>query len=187
MSGNLNAKDNVYVPKVYSKKLDELIEDKNTNNIAVTAPYDSGKTTMLKSYFKNKENKYKWYVKKTNKFIDRINRIKKYFFFQPNLLANIKDYEFINIPNFFNTIGDEENQKASSKDGEKEDFNTENDRNKINTEIELEKSIIEQLLYKPNTNKYPDSNLSRLKVRSKSSILCSCCPFVYFMYLLPPY
>ena len=80
VSGNLNAKDNVYVPKVYSKKLDELIEDKNTNNIAVTAPYDSGKTTMLKSYFKNKENKYKWYVKKTNKFIDRINRIKKYFF-----------------------------------------------------------------------------------------------------------
>ena len=49
VSGNLNAKDNVYVPKVYSKKLDELIEDKNTNNIAVTAPYDSGKTTMLKS------------------------------------------------------------------------------------------------------------------------------------------
>ena len=48
VSGNLNAKDNVYVPKVYSKKLDELIEDKNTNNIAVTAPYDSGKTTMLK-------------------------------------------------------------------------------------------------------------------------------------------
>lgn len=181
MSGNLNAKDNVYVPKVYSKKLDELIEDKNTNNIAVTAPYDSGKTTMLKSYFKNKENKYKWYVKKTNKFIDRINRIKKYFFFQPNLLANIKDYEFINIPNFFNTIGDEENQKASSKDGEKEDFNTENDRNKINTEIELEKSIIEQLLYKPNTNKYPDSNLSRLKVRSKSSILYS---FIYFIFVV---
>ncbi len=181
MSGNLNAKDNVYVPKVYSEKLDELIEDPNTNNIAVTAPYDSGKTTMLKSYFKNKENKYKWYVKKTNKFIDGINRIKKYFFFQPNLLANIKDYEFINIPNFFNTIGDEENQKASSKDGEKEDFNTENDRNKINTEIELEKSIIEQLLYKPNTNKYPDSNLSRLKVRSKSSILCS---FIYFIFVV---
>lgn len=181
VSGNLNAKDNVYVPKVYSEKLDELIEDPNTNNIAVTAPYDSGKTTMLKSYFKNKENKYKWYVKKTNKFIDGINRIKKYFFFQPNLLANIKDYEFINIPNFFNTIGDEENQKASSKDGEKEDFNTENDRNKINTEIELEKSIIEQLLYKPNTNKYPDSNLSRLKVRSKSSILCS---FIYFIFVV---
>lgn len=181
VSGNLNAKDNVYVSKVYSEKLDELIEDKNTNNIAVTAPYDSGKTTMLKSYFKNKENNYKWYIQRTNKFIDRINKIKKYFFFQPNLLANIKDYEFINIPNFFNTIGDEENQKASSKDGEKEDFNTESDRNKINTEIELEKSIIEQLLYKPNTNKYPDSNLSRLKVRSKSSILCS---FIYFIFVV---
>lgn len=176
VSGNLNAKDNVYVPKVYSKKLDELIEDKNTNNIAVTAPYDSGKTTMLKSYFKNKENNYKWYIQRTNKFIDRINKIKKYFFFQPNLLENIKDYEFINIPNFFNTIGDEENQKDSSNNEEKEDSDT-----KINTEIELEKSIIEQLLYKPNTNKYPDSNLSRLKVRSKSSILCS---FIYFIFVV---
>ena len=36
VSGNLNAKDNVYVPKAYSEKLDELIEDPNTNNIAVT-------------------------------------------------------------------------------------------------------------------------------------------------------
>lgn len=181
VSGNLNAKDNVYVPKVYSEKLDELIEDKNTNNIAVTAPYDSGKTTMLKSYFKNKENSYKWYVKWTNEVIDGINRIKKYFFFQPNRLANIKDYEFINIPNFFNTIGDEENQKASSKDEDKEDFNAENDRNKINTEIELEKSIIEQLLYKPNTNKYPDSNLSRLKVHSSFSIICN---FIYIIFLI---
>lgn len=172
VSGNLNAKDNVYVPKVYSEKLDELIEDPNTNNIAVTAPYDSGKTTMLKSYFKNKENSYKWYVKRTNELIDGINKIKKFFFFQPNLLVNIKDYEFINIPNFFNTIGDKENQKASSKDREKEE---------INTEVELEKSIIEQLLYKPNTNKYPDSNLSRLKVRSKSSILCS---FIYFIFVV---
>ena len=172
MSGNLNAKDNVYVPKVYSEKLDELIEDKNTNNIAVTAPYDSGKTTMLKSYLKNKENSYKWYVKRTNELIDGINKIKKIFFFQPNLLVNIKDYEFINIPNFFSTIGDKENQKASSKDREKEE---------INTEVELEKSIIEQLLYKPNTNKYPDSNLSRLKVRSKSSILCS---FIYFIFVV---
>lgn len=181
VSGNLNAKDNVYVPKVYSEKLDELIEDPNTNNIAVTAPYDSGKTTMLKSYFKNKENNYKWYIQWTNKLIDGINKIKKIVFFQPNLLANVKDYEFINIPNFFNIIGDEENQKAFSNDGEKEDFNTENDRSKINTEIELEKSIIEQLLYKPNTNKYPDSNLSRLKIRSKSSILCS---FIYFIFVV---
>ena len=36
-------------------------------------------------------------------------------------------------------------------------------------------------MYKPNTNKYPDSNLSRLKVRSKSSILCS---FIYFIFVV---
>lgn len=36
-------------------------------------------------------------------------------------------------------------------------------------------------MYKPNTNKYPDSNLSRLKVRSKSSILYS---FIYFIFVV---
>ena len=181
MSGNLNAKDNVYVPKVYSKKLDELISDPDTNNIAVTAPYDSGKTTMLKSYFKSTENTYTWYIRETNKVIDRINKCKQKVFFQPNLLLKIKNYEFINIPNFFNSVAGEEQSSESKEKNEKGHLNSEIEKHKINTEIELEKSIIEQLLYKPNTNRYPDSNLNRLKVWSKFSILCS---FIYFIFVL---
>ena len=181
MSGNLNAKDNVYVPKVYSKKLDELISDPDTNNIAVTAPYDSGKTTMLKSYFKSTENTYTWYIRETNKVIDRINKCKQKVFFQPNLLLKIKNYEFINIPNFFNSVAGEEQSSESKEKNEKGHLNSEIEKHKINTEIELEKSIIEQLLYKPNTNRYPDSNLNRLKVWSKFSILCS---FIYFIFVV---
>lgn len=181
MSGNLNAKDNVYVPKVYSKKLDELISDPDTNNIAVTAPYDSGKTTMLKSYFKSTENTYTWYIRGTNKVIDIINKYKQKVFFQPNLLLKIKNYEFINIPNFFNSVGGEEQSSESKEKNEKGHLNSEIEKHKINTEIELEKSIIEQLLYKPNTNRYPDSNLNRLKVWSKFSILCS---FIYFIFVV---
>lgn len=181
MSGNLNAKDNVYVPKVYSKKLDELISDPDTNNIAVTAPYDSGKTTMLKSYFKSTENTYTWYIRWTNKVIDIINKYKQKVFFQPNLLLKIKNYEFINIPNFFNSVGGEEQSSESKEKNEKGHLNSEIEKHKINTEIELEKSIIEQLLYKPNTNRYPDSNLNRLKVWSKFSILCS---FIYFIFVV---
>lgn len=181
MSGNLNAKDNVYVPKVYSKKLDELISDPDTNNIAVTAPYDSGKTTMLKSYFKSTENTYTWYIRETNKVIDRINKCKQKVFFQPNLLLKIKNYEFINIPNFFNSVAGEEQSSESKEKNEKGHLNSEIEKHKINTEIELEKSIIEQLLYKPNTNRYPDSNLNRLRVWSKFSILCS---FIYFIFVL---
>ena len=181
LSGNLNAKDNVYVPKVYSKKLDELISDPDTNNIAVTAPYDSGKTTMLKSYFKSTENTYTWYIRGTNKVIDIINKYKQKVFFQPNLLLKIKNYEFINIPNFFNSVAGEEQSSESKEKDEKGHLNSEIEKHKINTEIELEKSIIEQLLYKPNTNRYPDSNLNRLKVWSKFSILCS---FIYFIFVL---
>ena len=66
--GNLNARDDAYVPKVYSEKLDELIDDPDVKNIAVTAPYDSGKTTILKSYFKKRESKFRWYIRVLNFF-----------------------------------------------------------------------------------------------------------------------
>lgn len=171
--GNLNAKDDAYVPLIYSQKLDELISDPNIKNIAVTAPYDSGKTTILKSYFKKRELRYKLGIRYTNHLIFKLNKIKQDLFFRPNLLSAIKDYEFINIPNFFNITTDITG---------KEDSTEYNDQSveKAELEAQLEKSIIEQLLYKPNYKKYPDSNLNRLRTHSLLSILIS---FVYFVFL----
>lgn len=47
-NGNLNARSDVHVPTVYKDKLDHVLEDSNIKNIAITAPYDSGKTSFLK-------------------------------------------------------------------------------------------------------------------------------------------
>lgn len=164
IKGSLNARSDAYVPDVYREKLDEILEDESSKNIAITAPYDSGKTTLLKSYFRERENEYKWYVRLFNSIVYVINKCKKYFFFRPNLLSSIKDYEFINIPNFLEV----QDQKIDS-----------------NTEIQLEKSIIEQLLYKTNSRKYPDSNLGRLKIHSLgSTILNFTSMFFIVMYLI---
>ena len=191
--GNLNARGDAYVPKVYSERLDELIDDPDVKNIAVTAPYDSGKTTILKSYFKKRESKFycnKKYINGLNSIIHCINVIKQFFLLTPNLLSPIRDYEFINIPNFFDVSNSaESNLDQDDKSEEHSNINDETKQSssnvdhlesKLNTETQLEKSIIEQLLYKPNTRKYPDSNLNRLKTHSLFSISIN---FVYAVFL----
>lgn len=191
--GNLNARGDAYVPKVYSERLDELIDNPDVKNIAVTAPYDSGKTTILKSYFKKRESKFHWnkkYINGLNSIIHCINVIKQFFLLTPNLLSPIRDYEFINIPNFFDVSNSAESNL--DQDDKSEEHININDKtkqsssnvdhleSKLNTETQLEKSIIEQLLYKPNTRKYPDSNLNRLKTHSLFSISIN---FVYAVFL----
>lgn len=191
--GNLNARGDAYVPKVYSERLDELIDNPDVKNIAVTAPYDSGKTTILKSYFKKRESKFHWnkkYINGLNSIIHCINVIKQFFLLTPNLLSPIRDYEFINIPNFFDVSNSaESNLDQDDKSEEHSNINDETKQSssnvdhlesKLNTETQLEKSIIEQLLYKPNTRKYPDSNLNRLKTHSLFSISIN---FVYAVFL----
>lgn len=174
-NGNLNARSDVHVPTVYKDKLDHVLEDSNIKNIAITAPYDSGKTSFLKTYFKNRETSYKWYIRGYNFVVRKINSVKEEFLFSPKLLSEIKDYEFINIPNFFETK-DKESDSPDLKDPK-------NDSNDL--EVQLEKNIIEQLLYKTNTKKYPDSNLKRLKKHSSFSIIMSfICLITIIAYLI---
>lgn len=181
-NGDLNAVSDAYVPKIYREKLDQVLADIDIKNVAITAPYDSGKTTILKSYFKQRENKYKWYIRLNNSLVDRVNRIKKYFFFRPNLLTKIHDYEFINIPNFF----DLPNYESMNNDDEIKNFeNKKTSKQRSSIAIKLEKSIIEQLLFKPESNKYPDSNLKRLKIHSSFSIFLDLiCIIFILMYLV---
>ena len=74
-NGNLNARSDVHIPTVYKDKLDHVLEDSNIKNIAITAPYDSGKTSFLKTYFKNRETSYKWYIRGYNFVVRKINSV----------------------------------------------------------------------------------------------------------------
>ena len=154
-NGNLNARSDVHVPTVYKDKLDHVLKDSNIKNIAITAPYDSGKTSFLKTYFKNREASYKRYIRGYNFAVRIINSVKEKFFFNPQLLSEIKDYEFINIPNFFETETRLKDKKTDTSRPEGQEDNSNN------LEVQLEKNIIEQLLYKTDTKRYPDSNLKR--------------------------
>ena len=178
-NGNLNARSDVHVPTVYKDKLDYVLKDSNIKNIAITAPYDSGKTSFLKTYFKNREASYKRYIRGYNFAVRIINSVKEKFFFNPQLLSEIKDYEFINIPNFFETETRLKDKKTDTSRPEGQEDNSNN------LEVQLEKNIIEQLLYKTDTKRYPDSNLKRLKRHSAFSIIMSfICVLTIIAYLV---
>ena len=78
--------------KSYKDALDTALKDDRINNIAITAPYGIGKSTILESYFKLRKKNYPPYIQYINRAIREINKYKKKNFFSPNLLNEIDDY-----------------------------------------------------------------------------------------------
>lgn len=127
-------------------RINEALDDEKAHNIAITAPYGSGKTSILEYIFSERENKYPCIIRCKNWCVNKINGYKIKHFLSPKLLFKIKDYKKISLTNFFITM---ENDQT----GEKIDS--------LNSE--LEKSIIEQLLLTPEAkNKLPDSRINRI-------------------------
>lgn len=127
-------------------RINEALGDERAHNIAITAPYGSGKTSILEYIFSEREKKYPCIIKCKNWCVNKINGYKIKHFLSPKLLFKIKDYKKISLTNFFITM---ENDQT----GEKIDS--------LNSE--LEKSIIEQLLLTPEAkNKLPDSRINRI-------------------------
>lgn len=136
-SGALYPKNNLEEEEIKSYKyaLDAALKDDRINNIAITAPYGIGKSTILESYFRLRKESYPSYIQYYNKAVRGINRYKKNNFLSPNFLNEIDDYEFISLPNFFDNVGSNE----------------------------LQKKVVEQLLFKSDPKKYPFSKLKRIK------------------------
>lgn len=135
--GALYPKNNLDDKEIESYKLtlNTALMDDRINNIAVTAPYGVGKSSVLESYFNIRKGSYPWYIKFYNTTVRKINVLKKKFFMSPKLINEIEDYEFINLPNFFDSL----------------------------ESTELQKKVVEQLLFKSNPKKYPFSKLKRIK------------------------
>lgn len=127
-------------------RINEALDDERAHNIAITAPYDSGKTSILEYIFSEREKKYPCIIKCKNWCINKINECKIKYFLSPKLFFKIKDYKKISLTNFFTII---ENDQTGKK------FDSLNS--------ELEKSIIEQLLLTPEAkNRLPDSRINRI-------------------------
>ncbi|MBB1072465.1 hypothetical protein LMB63_01045 [Limosilactobacillus reuteri] len=140
--GILMAKNNLNDIEVYSRKLDELYENNDVCNIAVTGPYDSGKSSVLQTYFLNKEKSYPWYIRIWNNCIRWLLGKTRNSFIIRNIPIEVKNYKFINVPNFFISKGKDDND--------------------LSIETELEKKIIEQLLYSTIPAHYPKSKIKRI-------------------------
>lgn len=148
----LYPRDDIETLSPYKDKLDAALDDPHITNIAVTGPYDTGKSTFLLSYFKQREGEKHPVIARYNTLIDKINKIKQKYIFSSNTYKKSKDYEFINLPNFFQNDEDENKGKNQL------------DRN-------IEQGIVKQLLYSEDPKHFPYSRINRLKVISPIKIL----------------
>lgn len=117
---------------VYADILDQKIKAKSVFNIGIIAPYGAGKSSLIKTY---KEKRLNCCQRK------RVTTIS---------LAN------------FNT-DDDKTKNETSKDNEKNSktVNKKNETSQIkDIESEIEKSILEQIIFKENKAKLPHSNCS---------------------------
>lgn len=101
-------------------KLEAALSDKNITNVAITSSYDTGKTSFLKSFFKEEYKKNKSFFKRR---------------------SSKERYKFVTIPTF--------SEKESN-------INEEN----------LEKNVINQLLFSEDQKDFPDSRIDRIRAYS---------------------
>lgn len=114
--------------------LEKALNDTRVTNIAISAPYDTGKTSFLLSFFTQKHMDY---LKNESDIPITEYELRKKA--RKDIIENKTNFSFINLPNFF-----------LKKEGKE-------------SEIELEKDIIGQLLFSSNPWYYPDSKIRRLK------------------------
>lgn len=125
------------------KMLTKALEDDRITNIAVTAPYDTGKSSFLLSFFIQRRMKQLEHsmVSFINKKLFNKKTKGEYYrkIAEQNLRQGKTDFKFIEFPNFFEKNSDDKD-----------------------IEIELEKNIIEQLILTVNPRRLPDSNIKRI-------------------------
>lgn len=105
-------------------------------------------------FFKQREGEKHPVIARYNILIDKFNKIKQKYIFSSNTYKKSKDYEFINLPNFFQNDEDEDENKGKNQ----------LDRN-------IEQGIVKQLLYSEDPKHFPYSRINRLKVISPIKVL----------------
>lgn len=148
--------------KPYAEELKKAIEDKKyvKSNIAIIGPYGSGKSSLIKTF----DEKFKS-PKQNSLYIS---------------LASFNNSTFISDVN--KRIESEFNEKATVEDEETKSDATIDDKKQIKkrndeeslefdkkyvTEHEIEKSILQQFLFKVTHKKLPRSKISRIKERPR--------------------
>jgi dephospho-CoA kinase len=109
----------------YSKALYKALKNKSIKNIAVTGPYGSGKSSVLRTF----EKKYK----------------------------SFHGFKFLNI-----SLGAFSTNSKLDEDNKSKAGSPQNKTDESNLSNALEKSLLQQIIYKVNANKIPESRLKRI-------------------------
>lgn len=138
--------DNIEKSKVYFEALDWAIENENITNIALTGPYGAGKSSIIKSYIKERPH-----LKCINISLASFYESKK-----------ISDEES-NIHNEEESNSENEKSKSSHEDKNKNLIYFSNNQ--------IEEGILKQLFYKVDYKKIPHSRYRKIKNLSFKKVL----------------
>lgn len=155
LSPKILSKEN-QIGQMYFERIDKLVNNSQTNNIAISGSYGTGKTSIIETYinWKLKKEKEKLIHKKSNRQINRVLKNK---------------YILISIGSFLKIEDKAIKHKDQESNNKKRDNESHNNDKLGVSEYELvdkiEKSILKQLVYRNSEHEIPKSKIKRIDTK----------------------
>ena len=138
--------------EVYMDALQEALQNPDIKNVAVTGPYGSGKSSVIRTFFDRHNGEYKHITITLANFLDN----------------NIQE----------NTTTQEQQEQTATKKGNNTPKSSEDTIPKTSTitgddlEQLIERSIVQQLFYSVNDSSIPASHFKKIKKQDKFELFC---------------
>lgn len=138
--------------EVYMDALQEALQNPDIKNVAVTGPYGSGKSSVIRTFFDRHNGEYKHITITLANFLDN----------------NIQE----------NTTTQEQQEQTATKKGNNTPKGSEDTIPKTSTitgddlEQLIERSIVQQLFYSVNDSSIPASHFKKIKKQDKFELFC---------------
>ena len=139
--------------EVYMEALEQALQHPDVKNIAITGPYGSGKSSVIRTFLDKHNGKYKVITITLANFLDNITQDKK-IIEQQNPCCPLKKNEE-------NTVGQDKSTKKERT------FTIGNDIEQL-----IERSIVQQLFYSVNDSSIPASHFKKIKKQDKFELFC---------------
>lgn len=146
--------------EVYMDALQEALQNPDIKNVAVTGPYGSGKSSVIRTFFDRHNGEYKHITITLANFLD--NNI------QEDTTTQKQQEQTATEKGNNTPKGSEDTPKNNQKDTPQETSTiTGNDLEQL-----IERSIVQQLFYSVNDSSIPASHFKKIKKQDKFELFC---------------
>lgn len=146
--------------EVYMDALQEALQNPDIKNVAVTGPYGSGKSSVIRTFFDRHNGEYKYITITLANFLD--NNI------QEDTTTQEQQEQTATKKGNNTPKGSEDTPKNNQKDTPQKTSTITGD----DLEQLIERSIVQQLFYSVNDSSIPASHFKKIKKQDKFELFC---------------